>query len=166
MTWILSFLGSWWREVAIALLLSGLALSIKVGNSVRVEYEADKVKWSIQVAQAEAAQKEVEVRSQKTLETINANHSKLLVAAQANAQTNYSRLLAQFAARGASFGMRYPATLPTTTGDTAEGTATFDAAVSSVMVDPEARLVRDCAATANQVDEWQEWARLNHLPVE
>ena len=167
MTWILELAAANWKVVLIAFLSAALLLSIKVGNGVRVEYETEKVKWSIQVAQAAAAQKEVEVRSQKTLEKMNAYHETALASGRAAAQTNYSHLLAQSLANRAAVGVRPVSSDPAATpSHFTDGSGISDAAVESVMADPTARLINDCADTATQVVEFQSWVRLNHLPVE
>lgn len=106
------------------------------------------------IAQADAKAKEIEARSTKTIKVIHANHDKKLADAISNARLNWG-------------AVRLPSqsTMPGD-HDHANGAAPSDAAGADCLVGAAPAVIDQCAATTVQVIEWQEWARMNRLPVE
>lgn len=159
MTILVEFLLENWRGTVIAVLMASLTLVWNLWTSEKEHNTELEFSFHLKVAQAEAAAKEVEVRSQKTLETINANHDAVLAQAQANAKANTKALLARLASR---------VTVPVGVPDLSPITPASGAADSTRALDVATieQLIDQCAATTVQVNEFQTFVRNNKLPVE
>ena len=143
-----------WKPLLIVV-LTGLLMAI--WNRYAAEHKAriaEQAVYQERVAQAEAKAQEIEARSHKTIKVIHANHDKKLADAISNARLNWGavRLPSQPAMPGDH--------------DHAHGAAPSDATGPDCVVGAAPAVIDQCAATTVQVIEWQEWARMNRMPVE
>ena len=173
---ITTFLLSQWRLVAIFALTASTALMTHLWLGSESAKRTLEVEFKVKIAQAEKATKDVEDRSKRTLETINADHSILLAQAKSTAVSNYLKAhppgaavasvsLPGGAAGDGRPGLRMPANSAIAAySGTANSSGPPDASATEC-VPPDA-FIQSCAQDALTVTEWQRWARMNHLPVE
>lgn len=144
-----------WQAVLLATVSACLMVTWTLYQGARDATQACRIEYRAASEAAKAQRAKVELRSKKTLERMNGTHQKKLAEATLNARSNWAfscRLPSQpHAAANATF---------------ANSPGAPDGATGKSMADPVAQLVDQCAATTNQVIEWQEWARGNRLPVE
>lgn len=169
---VMSFIASNWRVLAMAAMTLALGAVWHLYQGARDERDIIRAEYTAAARAAEAQRKEVEDRSTKTLEKINANHKTDLVAAVANAVANYAkrfnrpdhpRPVAGSAAARFVGGLRIPAG-QRVGGDVADGACTPDATTANALVDPE--FIAQCASTTLMVIEFQQWVMGNRLTVE
>jgi hypothetical protein len=179
MTWILKFLASYWREALIALLFAALTLSISLTRKLTIEYRDNETLFKIllakqeqsfatQVAQAKEKENEVTRTYAATVETLQARHVESLKAAQANAWKNYvARYGLGAPVLGAAVGVHGQSNASGVRGALpAVGVGSGETDRPGALDANRSNFVADCAATTLIAEEWQEWARLNQLPVQ
>jgi hypothetical protein len=144
-----------WRAVLLAMVTACLMVTWTLYQGAKNATQACRIEYRAASEAAQAQRAEVELRSKKTVERINGNHQKKLDEAILNARSHWA------------FTCRLPSQSHVAADATfADSPRPPDGAPSEPMADPVAQLVDHCASATNQVIEWQEWARLNHLPIE
>ena len=154
---IATFLLANWRLVLIAALAGSTVLMFNLWRGAEDGKRSLEIEFRLKVAQAEQATKEVQDRSTKTLEKINATHNAKLAQAKTDAVRNY---LTRYGTGGLSVAAGTPA-IP----GIAYRPGPPDAAGCECMA-PDPGFIQACAQDALTVGEWQSWALGNHLPVE
>jgi predicted S18 family serine protease len=155
MMWATFIAANWSKLLIIALIAALTATWNRYANEHNARI-AEAAIWQERAAQAEAKAQEIEARSHKTVEVINANHKKRLADAVSNARSNWA-FVGRLPSQSAMPDGDHPA-------DRAENPD--DPAADRVVGGTLTLAIDQCAATTVQVIEWQEWARMNHLPVE
>ena len=145
-----------WKLVLIVSGIFALVLTTSAWQSAKKDLIAEQVRigvmqaqWAAQVQVSETAKN----RFATTIREINRDHNKLLEQAKVAAIANFVR---------AGFRAARLPNMPT-----GSSTATADVANSAEGLDATTRrLLADCAADVTAITEWQQWARMNKLPVE
>lgn len=148
-----------WKEILIVVLIGLLALTGNAYLSERDAHTQTRTEFKVAQDAADAARREMEFRSDEALKKLKDEHTINLKRAKDNAYRNF---LARYGA--AAECMLHPAAPRPDHADPAGGAETPDGASANNMA--VEGFVRDCAATTVMVVEFQEWAKLNRLPVE
>jgi len=146
-----------WKLVLIVSGIFALVLTTSAWQSAKKDLIAEQVRigvmqaqWAAQVQVSETAKN----RFATTIQEINRDHNKLLEQAKVAAIANFTRAV-----------LRHPNGVPNVSSDTAATAA--NVANSAEGLDATTRrLLADCAADVTAITEWQQWARMNKLPVE
>ena len=141
-----------WKLIVIALLSLALGASTLHGKALKAEL-GEKTAVIESMRSAAQAYKD---QSAITAKEINDGIPKLLEQAKASAVANYKKRYLGNAACGIrANGL---SVVPTGSGET----------ISTEVADgvPESEFISACASDAAIIGQWQQWARLNQLPVE
>ena len=141
-----------WYWIVIGCLTFALALSTLHGKALKAEL-GEKTAVIESMRSAAQAYKD---QSAITAKEINDGIPKLLEQAKASAVANYKkRYLGNTACGIRANGL---SVVPTGSGET----------ISTEVADgvPESEFISACASDAAIIGQWQQWARLNQLPVE
>jgi hypothetical protein len=140
--------------IATALLTLALGASILHGRVLKAELgeKTAEIDYMRRVAT------EYSERSEQTAKEINDGIPKLVEQAKASAVANYKK---RYGVGNAACGIRTDSLLTRHKDGVGE-------AVSTEVADgvPQPEFISACASDAAVIEQWQQWARLNQLPVE
>lgn len=168
--WLKLLWNYWYVGVIVALIGSTAFQTHRLRNEqdnvkrLQIDLTRMEIIWEKQTQIAGEAQRKFDA----TKEQINANHEKLLAEAKETAVANFLRSRGAGAVRrGTACGVPAPTSVPATaTPRTPDDSSTSDAAAADSGLDPiTSALVTDCAATTVIATEFQQFVRLNELPI-
>ena len=143
-----------WKWIVIASLAIALLTSIGYGKMVAAERDAKIV----EIQSMKDAAQTYKTASMQTAKEINDGIPKLVEQAKASAVANYKK---RYGVGNAACGIRADSLLTRHKDGVGE-------AVSTEVADgvPQPEFISACASDASVIEQWQQWARLNQLPVE
>lgn len=151
----LTLITRYWQYAVIAVLGVALSVSMTKLKDARNAEQACRIEFKVALDQASAARKEVELRSETAISSLREDHAIHVKEVEKNAWKN-------FIARYGIPSCRLPNAVPTGPNppDITLSPAEADAGAEGQMA-----FVRDCAADAAAILEWQAFAIYNHLPI-
>lgn len=143
-----------WYWIVIACSISALALMSLHSRALRAELDAKIV----EIQSMKDAAQTYKTISMQTAKEVNDGIPKLLEQAKATALANYKK---RYGTGNAACGIRTDGLL---TGHKDGVGETISTEVADGV--PESEFISACASDAAVIERWQQWARLNQLPVE